>query len=489
MSDQYINQDAVNQIVSGLEQGIVSVEEVEALNKAITAGYGGAGKPTDLTYGGVLQAESLESTLKSVTFDMKNLKMWPAISVDKAYNLFEQYNRLIGYGSDASPYIGEGGAPQESDSTYIRDGQRIVFFGTRRKVSHQMTLVRTTVGDIVAQQAKEGTMDLLKNVEREMYWGHSHFANGSTGLQNGALSDLPANSIAMNGLLQQLVKGDDDAQQKSKDFEGYGEVRSIVKDLDGAVLTQDDLEDLAVIALENFGSPSELHIEPLALSSFIKQFYPQFRSAPGQQGQTVGYDVNKMVTSAGTIDFKPNLFLRPRSRTRSVGVLNAPALGSAAAIASKVAGSAGQKGLAAGVYQYKLTFVNDFGESGAIQATAGAAATAGQVTVLTLSNIPSGTKHIKVYRSQADGAVGTEAFIGNYKPAATIVDSNAKEPGLGESFLLDMSAECMRFKQLAPLSKINFAIVTTALEFAIVLYGALFVYTPRFNCVFGNMGK
>lgn len=485
-----INQDAVNQIVSGLEQGIVSPEEVEALNKAITAGYGGAGKPTDLTYGGVLQAESLESTLKSVTFDMKNLKMWPAISVDKAYNLFEQYNRLIGYGSDASPYIGEGGSPQESDSTYIRDGQRIVFFGTRRKVSHQMTLVRTTVGDIVAQQAKEGTTDLLKNVEREMYWGHSHFANVATGLQNGALSDLPANSIAMNGLLQQLVKGDDDAQQKSKDFEGYGEVRSIVKDLDGAVLTQDDLEDLAVIALENFGAPSELHIEPLALSSFIKQFYPQFRSAPGLSGQTVGYDVNKMVTSAGTVDFKPNLFLRPRGRTRSVGIAGAPVLGAAAVVGAAGAAPAGTKGLGAGDYQYKVTFVNDFGESGAIQEAGGVTGvTAGQAVTLTLSNIPAGTKHVKVYRSQAGGAVGTEAFIGNYKPNPTIVDSGAKEPGLGEAFLLDMSAECMRFKQLAPLSKINFAIVTTALEFAIVLYGALFVYTPRFNCVFKNMGK
>jgi len=484
-----INQDAVNQIVSGLEQGIVSPEEIEALNKAITAGYGGAGKPTDLTYGGVLQAESLESTLKSVTFDMKNLKMWPAISVDKAYNLFEQYNRLIGYGSDSSPYIGEGGAPHEEDSTYIRDGQRIVFFGTRRKVSHQMTLVRTTVGDIVAQQAKEGTMNLLKNVEREMYWGHAHFANAATGLQNGALSDLPANSIAMNGLLQQLMKGDDDAQQKSRDFEGYGEVRSIAKDLAGAVLTQDDLEDLAVIALENFGSPSELHIEPLALSSFVKQFYPQFRSAPGLSGQTVGYDVNKMVTSAGTIDFKPNLFLRPRGSVRPVGIQNAPVLGAAAVVGAAGAAPAGTKGLAAGTFQYKVTFVNDFGESGAIQEAGGVVVAAGQAVTLTLANIPATTKYVKVYRSVAGGAVGSEQFIGNYKASSTIVDSGMKEPGLGEAFLLDMSSECMRFKQLAPLSKINFAIVSTALEFAIVLYGALFVYTPRFNCVFKNLGK
>jgi len=482
--------ETVNQINQGLEQGIVSPEEVQALNKAITAGYGGAGKPTDLTYGGVLQAESLESTLKSVTFDMKNLKMWPAISVDKAYNLFEQYNRLIGYGSDSSPYIGEGGAPQEEDSTYIRDGQRIVFFGTRRKVSHQMTLVRTTVGDIVAQQAKEGTMHLLKNVEREMYWGHAHFTSTSTGEQNGALSDLPADSIAMNGLLQQLLKGDDDAQQKSKDFDGYGEVRSIAADLKGAVIAQDDLEDLTVVALENFGAPTDLHIEPLALSSFVKQFYPQFRSAPGMSGQAVGYDVNKMVTSAGNIEFKPNLFLRPRAQARNTGIAGSPSTAGASVGGTGIPNpSSVTDGLAAGTYQYKVTYVNNHGESAPVQEAGGVTVTEGQAVQLTLTGTPGTTKYVKVYRSAVGGAVGTEKFIGNFKPAATIVDSGAKAPGLGEAFLLDMSSEVMRFKQLSPLSKINFAIVSTALEFAVVLYGALFVYAPRFNCLLKNVGK
>lgn len=484
--------DNMDAILQGLNQGLVTNEEVEALNKAIAAGYGGAGKPTELTYGGVLQAESLESTLKSVTFDMKNLKFWPAVSVDKAYNLFEQYNRLISYGSDSSPYMGEGGAPQEEDSTYVRDGQRVVFFGTRRKVTHQMTLVRTTVGDIVAQQAKEGTMHLLKNIEREMYWGHAHFTNATTGTQDGSTADLPANSIAMNGLLQQLLKGDTDAQHKSGDFEGFGEWKSIATDLNGAVLSQDDIEELAVIALENFGSPSELHIEPVALSSFVKQFYPQFRSMPGLASQTVGYDVNKMTTTAGTVDFKPNLFLRPRALTRPVGVnANVPSA-AGATCAITVAGTDGA--LAAGKYEYKVTFVNDFGESAPIQATGAAAnpvTAASEHVVLTLAGVPS-CKYIKVYRTNTDGAVGTEKFVGNYKytgAAMAVNDMGVKLPGLGEAFLLDMNAECMRFKQLAPLSKINFAIVTTALEFGVVLYGALFVYTPRFNCVFSNVGK
>jgi len=480
--------EMVNQILQGIEQGLVTPEDVESLNKAITAGYGGAGKPTDLTYGGVIQAESLESTLKSVTFDMKNLKLWPSISVDKAYNLFEQYNRLIGYGSDSSPYMGEGGAPQEEDSTYIRDGQRIVFFGTRRKVSHQMTLVRTTVGDVVAQQAKEGTMHLLKHVERELYWAHAHFANNATGNMSGSDSDLPVNSLAMNGLLKQLLKGDDDVQQRSGDFEGYGDLQSIGQDIDGQVITQDDIERLTVIALENFGSPSEMHIEPRALSAFVKQFYPQFRSAPGLSSQTVGYDVNKVTTTAGPVDLKPNLFLRPRAGVRSVAVnQNAPA---APAIAVALAGAttSGGKLDLLGTYRLKATAVNDFGEGSPVDL--GPVTLAGTENSVTFTLTPiAGVKYFKVYRSENGGAAGSEKFVGNFKAdGSALVEKGVKQPGLGEAFLLDMSAQCMRFKQLAPLSKINFAIVTTALEFAVVLYGALFVYTPRFNCFFKNVG-
>jgi hypothetical protein len=479
--------DTVNQVLQGLESGLVSAAEIEALNKAITAGYGGAGKPTDLTYGGVLQAESLETTLKSVTFDMKNLKMWPAVSVDKAYNLFEQYNRLIAYGSDSAPYIGEGGAPQEEDSTYVRDGQKIVFFGTRRRVSHQMTLVRVTVGDIVAQQAKEGTMHLLKNVERELYWGHAHYQNQTTGAMNGADADLPSNSIAMNGLLKQLQKGDTDAQMISGDFNGYGTTSSIGQDLAGAVIAQDDVEALAVIALENFGSPSELHAEPAVISAFVKQFYPQFRSAPGLASQTVGYDVSKVQTTAGAIDLKPNLFLRPRTGVRQIASgVSAPAATFTASGAAAGTGSA----FAAGVYQVKVTAVNDSGESAPV-ASAAVTLTAGQNIDVTLASVPAGVKSWKLYVSAPGGAAGSEKFMGNWANVGAGVYrcAAAKLAGLGEAFLLDMSAENMRFKQLAPLSKINFAIVTTALEFAIVLYGALFVYTPRFNCFFKNAGK
>jgi hypothetical protein len=110
---------------------------------------------------------------------------------------------------------------------------------------------------------------------------------------------------------------------------------------------------------------------------------------------------------------------------------------------------------------------------------------------LAIGSVPAGVKYWKLYISAPGGAAGSQKFAGNWANvgAGNYTSSNVQLPGLGEAFLLDMSAECMRFKQLAPLSKINFAIVTTALEFAIVMYGALFVYTPRFNCLFRNIGK
>jgi hypothetical protein len=195
-----------------------------------------------------------------------------------------------------------------------------------------------------------------------------------------------------------------------------------------------------------------------------------------------------MTTTAGTVDFKPNLFLRPRAGARALAVSAlAPAPG-ALAVAGSNTGSG--SAYAAGVYQIKVTLVNDAGESIPVQGSAATLA-AGENITLTVTGMPANVKYIKAYISAPGGAVGTEKFAGNFANAGntTYVLAGRKQAGLGEAFLLDMSAECMKFKQLAPLSKINFAIVTTALEFAIVMYGALFVYTPRFNCLFENVGK
>jgi hypothetical protein len=306
---------------------------------------------------------------------------------------------------------------------------------------------------------------------------------------NGNLSDIYATSVALNGLFLQLLKGDSDVMVRSGDFEGYGEFASIGLDLDGNVVTQDDIEKLTVIAAENFGEPRKLHFEPQAISAFVKQFYNHFRMLPGGANQQVGYDVTKMVTTIGTVDFVPNLFLRPRTSTRPQAVnVNAPVLG--AATANLADAGAGNSGFAAGTYQAKVTFVNDFGESAPLQAVAVVGLVANNNITMTIANMPA-CNYMNVFLSAAGGAVGTEKFVGKFKNNGNgaYVLANAKQPGLGEGFLLDLKPEVMAVKQLFPLSKINLAVVASAIEFMIVMYLGFLVFSPRFNGFFKNVGK
>src|ERR1700686_314802 len=95
--------------------GVASREEVEALNKALTPGYGYTGAPGQFAGGAPLMVESLEASLKSTTWQMKNLVLWPSIPVDKAFNTVEEYSRVTAYGGNGSPYFNDGGSPREED--------------------------------------------------------------------------------------------------------------------------------------------------------------------------------------------------------------------------------------------------------------------------------------------------------------------------------------------------------------------------------------
>lgn len=481
--------DILERIRTDIESGVLSNTQMDDLYKSLSAGYGYAGKPTDLTHGGVLQQESLEATLKSVTFTEENIKLYKDLNKDKANNLIEMYNRILAYGSDASPYMAEGGAPQEEDSVYVRDFVRLTFFGIRRKLSHQATLVTMTNGDVVANQAAEGTLDLLKKVERELYWGSCHFMNQTTGAMDGNPGNLPSNSVELVGLLQRLTQGDTDTMVRSGDFEGYGASRSIISDLRGINITQDDIEGLSVIAAENFGQPKRIDIEPAALSAFIKQFYTHFRMLPGGEKHEVGYDVNRIVTSCGRLEFSPNHFLRPKTWARPNAInQKAPIVGAATAALADT--GAGNSGFLAGTYQAKVTFANDFAESNPIQATPVVGHVANNNISVTLANVPT-CNYINVYLSAPGGSAGTEQYVGRFKNNGNgaYILSNAKMPGLGEAFLLDLRPNTMRIKELLPFSKLTFATIATSMEFAIVTYLGLAVFCPRFCGVFKNVGK
>src|SRR5690606_1201574 len=120
-----------------------------------------------------LRPQSLEGTLKIVTAKESHIKFWKELPKKQAFNTVEEFNVLDSYGGNSSPFFTEGGLPNEEDSNYIRQSQMVKFLGTTRVVTHPATLVRNTVGDIVAREQTNGTLWLLQQLERNLFFADS----------------------------------------------------------------------------------------------------------------------------------------------------------------------------------------------------------------------------------------------------------------------------------------------------------------------------
>lgn len=470
--------------------------QAEELAKTMTIGHAnGLNAPGSLVGGSALQMESIDGTLKAVTYDASHLVMWPSIPQDRAYSLVEQYVRTNSYGDGGSVFVPEAGSPAMNDSDYNRHAQKVVFMATRRGVSLPSTLVRMNFGgDIEGREAQAGTLWMLERLERAMYKSQADFLD-SAGTITGALSSIPSKiqNLELAGLESQIRQGDSDYTAQIRAFDGYGASQSVVSDILGNVLAEGDIETEANILVENFSHPSELHLQPKNVSDFIKQFFPKERvNVLGVLDGKAGYVVKTMSTTAGDIALKANIFLKPKAQPKSQndrpGVPNAPASVSVAAATG--AGSA----LGAGdKYVYTVTACNEQGEgAGATTSSQTTVATAGDAVTVTIGVPGSGNAptHYAIYRTSKQGS-GTVSFLGFIKAAGSstvFTDMGAKVQGTATGYMLDMNAEALVWKQLAPLTRVNLAQMSLAKEFILWLAGALIVFKPRAFGIFQNIG-
>jgi hypothetical protein len=486
-----MNQGSYNFVNFEGGAGVTSAQEVDELNKALSAGAGYAGAPTSLSGGGVLQVESLDASLKSVTYEMKQIKLWPQMPKDQAYNTIEEYNRIDAYGDQGRGFIAEGALPRSEDSSYSRQIQRVRFIGVTRELTHVYTLVRNAHGDAIAREIRNGTMRILEIVERNLFDGHGMYSNN--GLFDGAdAALLPESDLSWDGLDKQIRKGNADASAKAKAFTGYGVEEDVIKDLRGLVLDQDALEDGARIVQENFGMASTMMLDTKAHSDLSRQFYPKERINPmGVSNGKSGFVLQSFVASAGEFSLQSDVFLRPK-RGAPAPLADAPAAPAVtpAAVAPTVANSKWDAA-SAGAYSYRASAINAAGEGALGAAAAATVAAAGAIDVAIAAT--PGAIAYAVYRSPV-GATSGHEFVGYVAPAsvggaATLRDLNHRLPGLAQAYLLTMDSEAVRFKQLAPLMKMDLAIVATAYRWMQLLYGTPIVYAPRKHLIFMNIGR
>lgn len=479
----------------GLDYG---QREVEDMAKALTAGYGYAGAPGSLTSGSVLMVESLEYTLHSVTWDDRHLRIWPVIAKSDVWNTVHEFNRYTAHGQqfasggffDADAQV----VPQAVDAQFNRQVARVRYLGCTKVVTHPMTLVKTSVESAVAIEARAGTKWILEQMERQLFESHDMFMNPATGLFRGLDADIPATSLKYDGIGKQITQGDNDVTAQYAGFDGYGGNISSIYDMQGAVPDEEDLEGITHIEVENFGTPTHFFMDFKFHSDLNRQFQPKERITPmGVVNGQAGFVLTQFYSSAGVYNMVGTRFLSPKGipLTAQAGAPVAPTVVGAAS------GVANGSRLANGNYDYRVSACNNVGESAA-SAAGGCivASTAGQDNLLTITAGlgDASSTHYAIYRSPLNAVTGHQ-FIGYVWATAGVGigaatrDHGFKNPGLASAFMLSMDQAEVEWKQLAPLMKMNLAVLSPAIRFMVLLYGMPIVYAPKHHAIMRNIGK
>ena len=476
----------------GMHAGVGSMENVDQLNKALAAEDITGRDTTNLTTasGAPLKVESLEKTLKHLTFRENDIRLWKDLPKKAAYNTVEEYNQQTSYGANRGGWNREGELPEEEDSIFVRRAQLVKYLGVTKSVTHQMTLVNTMVGSIMERTIKDGTMWILRTLNQGLYFGNEKL--------------VPEQ---FNGFLAQ--------QQQSDAWASYDDYMNSehVVDLRGKSLTEDAIESGANSIVENYGLATQLYAAPAVLSNFVKNFYGNKfiqPNTPALSNGVMGQRVQAFDSQFGQIGLNHDVFFKKqpsKSAASAATSTKAPATpvwdkSAPATVQPTIAGSKFASTDAGNVY-YAVSAINRFGESKlAIHSTAVTAVAGCAIDLKFAAGVGTNTATaFRIYRTKVGGSatgefyplfeVSVSELTAGYDGASAGVarDMNHFLPDCEQAMLVQFDNEVIEFAQLAPLMKMDLAILSPAFRFMILLYGTPFLYAPKKMVRFVNIGK
>lgn len=464
--------------------GASTMGDVNELTKALSAGYQTSGQ----TGGSALRVESLEASLKVVTFTNKHIKLWKKIPKSPAYSTVEEYNVLSSYGTGgAFGFTREGELPQSQDSTYTRQTALVKFIGTTRSVTHPATLVNPAHGDVIALENQNGILWMLERVEDSLFHGNSSLA-------------FDGESEQWDGLDGMIATGN-------------------VIDLEGQPLQEADIEEAANQVIESYGYPTDLFLGTRAMSDLVKTFYPRERvNLPAPQNGKVGMAIESMATQAGNIEFNPNVFLKqgktPPSAATSANAPTTPAAPTTANAGTTTANWTKLLGTpsASNFFRYAVTACNRFGESApallstAEEITTSMASTGDPITVTANNAASIGANPPEYYIIYRTNALATNAAVNTLSSyseiarvrctnqgagvaGATFTDNNTVLPFTETAYLGELTPSVLTFRQLAPLMRMDLAVLAPAYRWMIMMYGTPILFAPAKWTKLINVGR
>jgi hypothetical protein len=489
----YQNAGLTDQVLFG--NANTTQEQLNDLSKALEAQSITGGQSLNLTSasGAPLKVESLDRNLKVTTFKESEIKLYKSIPKDKAYNTVEEYNQLTSYGAERGGFVLEGELPKEEDSTYIRKSELVKYLGVTKSVTHQMTLVNTMIGDVIDREVKNGTLYILKKLNRALAEGNASYVTEE-----------------FNGLYAQHYSSD------YADLNAYLNNNPNVVDLRGGVLEEKHIEDAQEGIVENHGLGNMLFGAPKVISTFAKNFYGNKFIMPNTaqiSDGRMGQRVKAFESQFGDIELNFDVFLnKPSSKAYNAATTAAEAPGAVTGGSVNAIGatSPNTKWTSSdnGDYYFGVVAVNRFGEGAMTILNPMAAATIviGGAADL-LFTAPAGANAatcFDIYRSEKNpAALATATFYKTFTVsvaqknagydgaalAGRVRDNNRFLPNTYKAFLVQNDEECWMYRQLAPLMKMDLAVVSPAYRFMVLMYGTMLMFAPKKVSVFLNIGQ
>lgn len=457
-------------------------EQLNDLMKALEAGQYNAA-PGQLSQGSSLQTEDLSPVMENVTFSDKHIKLQKMLSVKDAKSTLTQFNRQLDYGIFGGSAQYEGGIGEEDTSNYVRAVVPMAYYSTTRRVSVAANMIGAFDGQKAEDRAaSDAAMKLAADIEFDLFRGQADFSNAGVFDGNpNAIAEVPS----MVGVDAQVRMSDSLSNTQDLMFAEYGSDQTVVVSVDGT-LTQSIIEDAAVKSAMNHGSADKLLLDPISLSAYNKIAHAKERiMLAGSAQEATGANLGTQWTSSAMVALEPSRFLSGKTRPARSRA-GAPA---APATLTSAAASDAASVIDAGSYVYKVTAVNERGESVEKVDDDGAqAVVAGEKVTLTIAAV-AGAKYFNVYRSEDGGTAATAKFIGRVKASGSgstsFTDLGYRQPGSVTGFLVQ--SDTMGIHQLSAYSRLKLAINDLSLPEAHFRFLSLALYQPRKNVLLDNI--
>jgi len=440
-----------------------------------------------------LKAESLEKTLKLLEFRTQDIKLWNAIPKLTAYNTVEEFLQLASYGAERGGFYDEGELSDVEDSTYVRRSELVKYMQVTGEVTMQAQMVRSFVDA------------MRKETENKVQW--------ILRLANKSLTKADSEIIPQefNSLYKQHASIGVTPDFLYATFEDYYN-SNVVIDLRGKSLKQEDVEKGAVKVDENYGSIDTLFAPTTVISALAQDYYQDQRilmnASDGYKG-VIGTVPKTIATTLGDAALMSDKFMKAdpkKTLANPASSVKAPAAPSSVNVALTADTLVKYSGAELGNVFYAVSSINRYGESNltafatpvtlaagqrpniTVAPGAGAIPASGYViyrTKVTTAGSPTGLEFFPIFKiSVAQVASGY-----NGASAGVIGDRGYFLPDTEQAFLSEMNEDVMSFKQLAPISKLDLAVLSMSRRFITFLFGTPQLYAPKKMVRYINVGK